>query len=45
MLTRDNVRAIRPGLGLPPKYLDMVLGMTVKLNTYVGTPLTWDVLG
>lgn len=45
VLTRDNVRAIRPGLGLPPKYLDMVLGMTVKLNTCVGTPLTWNILG
>jgi N-acetylneuraminate synthase len=45
VLTRDNVQAIRPGLGLPPKYLDMVLGMAVKRDTYVGAPLTWDVFG
>lgn len=39
MLTRDNVRAIRPGLGLPPKYLDMVLGMVVRRDVKAGTPL------
>ena len=26
-LTKDNVRAIRPGLGLPTKYLEIVLGI------------------
>ncbi len=30
VLTKENVRAIRPGLGLPTKYLDMVLGKTLK---------------
>ncbi|WP_315646742.1 N-acetylneuraminate synthase family protein [Limnospira sp. PMC 1042.18] len=39
MLTRDNVRAIRPGLGLPPKYLDRVLGMVVRRDVKAGTPL------
>jgi len=44
VLTRENVRAVRPGLGLSPKYLDMVLGMTVKLDISIGTPLAWDLL-
>jgi len=44
-LTRKNVRAIRPGLGLPTKYLDNVLGITVKRNVSRGTALTWDLLG
>ncbi len=44
VLTLDNVRAIRPGLGLAPKYLDVVLGMPVKRPVKRGTPLTWDVL-
>jgi N-acetylneuraminate synthase len=44
-LTTDNVRAIRPGRGLPPKYLDTVLGLKVARDVRRGTPLTWDLLG
>ncbi|TCV84263.1 pseudaminic acid synthase [Sulfurirhabdus autotrophica] len=44
VLTRDNVRAIRPGLGLPPKYLEQVLGMTVKQNVKRGEALGWGLL-
>ena len=45
VLTRDNVRAIRPGYGLPTKYLDAILGKTVKQNVRRGTGLVWDLLG
>jgi pseudaminic acid synthase len=44
VLTAENVRAIRPGLGLPPKYLDAVLGLAVEQHVNRGMPLTWDVL-
>ena len=44
MLTRDNVRAIRPGLGLPSKYLEMVLGKAVKHDAKRGTALGWDLI-
>jgi len=43
-LTRDNVRAIRPGLGLPPKYLELMLGRTVNCDIKRGTALTWECL-
>ena len=43
-LTADNVRAIRPGLGLPTKYLEQVLGKTVKLPVARGTALSWDMM-
>lgn len=43
-LTHDNVRAIRPGLGLPPKYIDNVIGRTVKEAVSRGTPLGWALL-
>lgn len=43
-LTRANLRAVRPGLGLAPKYLDIVLGKKVNCDLKRGTPLTWDVL-
>jgi N-acetylneuraminate synthase len=41
-LTRDNVRAIRPGLGLPTKYIDQVLGKVVKHAVPRGTAVGWD---
>jgi pseudaminic acid synthase len=43
-LTAQNVRAIRPGLGLPPKHLDQVLGLRVKAAVARGTPLSWSLL-
>jgi N-acetylneuraminate synthase len=45
VLTRENVRAIRPGLGLPTKYLEQVLGRTVKQNVKRGTGLEWGMIG
>ena len=44
VLTKDNVRAIRPGLGLPPKHLDSVLGRRVRADTPRGTPLKLELL-
>lgn len=43
-LTRENVRAIRPGLGLPTKYIEQVLGKAVKRDVKRGTALSWDLL-
>lgn len=44
VLTEANLRAIRPGLGLPPKFLELCLGRTVRTDVRRGTPLTWDIL-
>lgn len=44
-LTEENVRAIRPGLGLPVKYKSVLLGKRVAHNVRRGTPLSWDLLG
>jgi pseudaminic acid synthase len=44
MLTRDNVRAIRPGFGLPPEHMEEVLGNTVITDVERGTPLRWNLL-
>lgn len=43
-LTAANVRSIRPGHGLPPKYLPMVLGRRAAHAVPRGTPLAWDLL-
>ncbi|MFC1884989.1 pseudaminic acid synthase [Thermodesulfobacteriota bacterium] len=43
-LTEENVRAIRPGYGLLPKYLDKVLGCRAACDIKRGTPIKWDQL-
>jgi N-acetylneuraminate synthase len=43
-LTPENVRAIRPGWGLPTKYLPEVLGRTIKRAVKRGTALSWSLL-
>jgi len=43
-LTTENVRSIRPGYGLPPKYLKQILGKKAKRNIEKGTPLDWDLV-
>lgn len=45
VLTTENVRAIRPGLGLPPKYIDLVLGKRVSVDAPRGTALAWNMIG
>ena len=45
VLTKENVRAIRPGFGLPAKYLEKVLCRTVKQDVKRGTALGWGLLG
>ena len=42
ILSENNVRAIRPGFGLPPKYLDQILGKRVNRDIIRGTPLAVD---
>ena len=41
-LSPDNVRTIRPGFGLPPKYLEVVMGKRVRRSIPAGTPLSWE---
>ena len=45
VLTNDNLRAIRPGLGLATKYLNVVLGKSILKDISRGTALTWELLG
>ena len=45
VLTKENVRSIRPGFGLHPKYYDVVLGQRAKIDLFKGTPLTFNIIG
>jgi N-acetylneuraminate synthase len=44
VLTRDNLRCIRPALGLPPKYYDSLLGRRLGRDVKKGTPMDWTLL-
>lgn len=44
VLTSDNVRSIRPGLGMHPMYYDDVLGKTARQDIDRGTPLSFDLI-
>lgn len=43
-LTPANVRAIRPGNGIAPKFYDEVIGKTAKRDITRGTPLSHDLI-
>lgn len=43
-LTPTNVRSIRPGFGMSPRYFDLILGRRVVRDVTRGTPLSWDVI-
>lgn len=44
VLTEKNLRCIRPGRGLAPKYYDVVIGKNVKKDIKKGTPFSWLLL-
>lgn len=44
IFTADNVRAIRPGVGLPPKYYEAILGQRASVPISRGTALCWDLI-
>lgn len=43
-LTRENVRIIRPGFGLAPKFLELCLGRQARNAIKKGSPIAWDLL-
>ncbi len=42
--TEENVRSIRPGMGLHTRYLPEVLGRRARCDIERGTPLAWDLV-
>ena len=41
-LSKENIRSIRPGFGLPPKHIDFVIGKKALYQLKKGTPLNWN---
>jgi len=44
ILTEKNLRIVRPGLGLSPKYYKIVLGCKVNCDVKKGTPAKWELV-
>lgn len=44
VLSRENVRAIRPGLGLAPRHYDFVIGKNARTSIKAGTALSWELI-
>lgn len=42
VITENNVRSIRPGYGLHPKYYNNIIGKTFNIDTIKGTPLSFE---
>jgi N-acetylneuraminate synthase len=45
IFTEKNLRIVRPGNGLPPKYFEQFLGRRIKCDAKKGTPINWQLLG
>jgi N-acetylneuraminate synthase len=43
-LDEENLRVVRPGNGLAPKYYDELLGRRIVRDAPKGTPVTWELL-
>ena len=44
VLNKHNLRIVRPGLGLPPKYYEILLGRRVNRDINKGTAVTLDMI-
>ncbi len=45
VFTTKNLRAVRPGRGLPPKYHELLLGKRVSRDVRKGTAMSWELVG
>ena len=44
IFTKNNLRIVRPGLGLPPKYYDIIIGKKVNQDVKKGTAVEWGMI-
>lgn len=44
VITSDNVRSIRPGTGIKPKFLRQIMGKSFKRDVPRGTPINFDMI-
>lgn len=44
VFTEDNIKSIRPGYGLPPKFIKKILGKKSRKDISKGTPIKWNLI-
>jgi pseudaminic acid synthase len=44
LITKENIRSIRPGFGLKPKFLEKILGKRAKYKIKAGTSSSWELI-
>tara|TARA_S200000501_G_scaffold345179_1_gene357598 strand:+ start:352 stop:792 length:441 start_codon:yes stop_codon:yes gene_type:complete len=44
VMSNENLRVVRPGMGLSPKYFETLLGKKVNRDLKKGTAVSWDIL-
>jgi len=44
LITRENLKSVRPGFGLAPKHIDNLIGKRVTKDVTMGTPCSWDLI-
>lgn len=44
IITSNDIRRIRPGFGLPPKFINKIVGKQVKFDVEFGDPVTWEMI-
>ena len=43
-ITRENVRSIRPGFGIHPKYFTEIIGKQFKIDLEKGSPMSFEII-
>lgn len=44
VFSESNIKVIRPGIGLEPKYYDQILGKKAETDIKKGTPMDWNMV-
>ena len=44
-LSVENIRVVRPGYGLEPKYLELLIGRKVNRDLIKGDAMSWEYIG
>jgi N-acetylneuraminate synthase len=42
IITSEDIRRIRPGFGLPPKFYDDIIGKKVSIDVTTGEPVSFE---